>query len=182
MSEVVATAANCPLIARTGRSNSDLTRSRRRKVTLSWVFVVERVTRIELALSAWESDRTTPPGDLTCWFDCPLLTVIDPWSPGLMARQWPGDLECLAQVTPVAGLSVLWIQGETGSRTRTPNLQIHRHHRRCPDGFAVIRSLGILRISRPPWFAQSQVVRLVGSQRGSQGAGTPSIRASCWSG
>jgi hypothetical protein len=42
--------------------------------------------------SAWESDRNTPPEGRTCWFDCPLLTVTDPWSPNLMARQWPGDL------------------------------------------------------------------------------------------
>src|ERR1019366_6096702 len=60
---------------------------------LTWSFLVERVTRIELALSAWESDRTTPPGGLTWQFECPLLTVTDPWLPGLMVRQWPGDLE-----------------------------------------------------------------------------------------
>jgi hypothetical protein len=55
------------------------------------IFVVERVTRIELALSAWESDRIASPERLTWRFDCPLLTVIDPWSPVLMARQWPSD-------------------------------------------------------------------------------------------
>jgi hypothetical protein len=53
---------------------------------VTWHFVVERVTRIELALSAWEPDRITPLEGLTCWFDCPLLTVTDPWLPGLMAR------------------------------------------------------------------------------------------------
>jgi hypothetical protein len=54
--------------------------------------VVERVTRIELALSAWESDRTTPLAGLTWRYECPLVTLADPWLPGLMARQWPGDL------------------------------------------------------------------------------------------
>ena len=49
-------------------------------------FFVERVTRIELALSAWESDRITLSEGLTWWFDYPLLTVTDPWLPGLMAR------------------------------------------------------------------------------------------------
>src|SRR5215831_5885666 len=43
-------------------------------------------------LSAWESDRTTPPEGLTWRFNCPLVTVIDPQSLSLMARQWPGDL------------------------------------------------------------------------------------------
>jgi hypothetical protein len=55
-------------------------------------FVVERVTRIELALSAWESDRIASLEGLTWRFDCPCLPVTDPWFPGLMARQWPGDL------------------------------------------------------------------------------------------
>ena len=48
--------ANCTLIARTARSNSELTRSRRQKIVLTWAFTLERVTRIELALSAWEAD------------------------------------------------------------------------------------------------------------------------------
>jgi hypothetical protein len=47
---------NCTLIARTARSNNDLTRDGRRKVPLAWVFAVERVTGIEPALSAWEAD------------------------------------------------------------------------------------------------------------------------------
>jgi len=37
-------------------------------------------------LSAWEPDRNTPPEGLTWRFEYPLLTVADPWSPGLMAR------------------------------------------------------------------------------------------------
>ena len=50
---------------------------------------VERVTRIELAPSAWESDRSEPLTALTWGFDAPRVTVIDPATPGLMARQWP---------------------------------------------------------------------------------------------
>ena len=53
---------------------------------------LERVTGIEPALSAWESDRSGPLTALTCELDAPLVTVIDPVTPGLMARQWPGDL------------------------------------------------------------------------------------------
>ena len=42
-------------------------------------------------LSAWESDRNMPSEGLN-WRECSPMTVADPWSPGLMARQWPGDL------------------------------------------------------------------------------------------
>ena len=52
-------------------------------------FFLERVTRIELALSAWESDRSGPLTALTWASDAPLVTVMDPPAPGLMARQWP---------------------------------------------------------------------------------------------
>src|SRR5216683_3380500 len=38
---------------------------------------VERVTRIELALSAWESDRSTPLGPLTSQGRRPGVAVID---------------------------------------------------------------------------------------------------------
>jgi hypothetical protein len=50
---------------------------------------VERVTGIEPALSAWESDRPGLLTALTWTFDAPPLTVMDPVTPGLMARQWP---------------------------------------------------------------------------------------------
>jgi len=59
---------------------------------------LERVTRIELALSAWESDRIVLPGGLTWQYECPLFTVVDPSSLSLMARQWPGDLETRVQL------------------------------------------------------------------------------------
>jgi hypothetical protein len=34
-------------------------------IPLTWPYVVERVTRIELALSAWEAERLPLPGALT---------------------------------------------------------------------------------------------------------------------
>jgi hypothetical protein len=36
---------------------------------------VERVTRIELALSAWESERTPTVLPLICGFECPQVTA-----------------------------------------------------------------------------------------------------------
>jgi hypothetical protein len=50
---------------------------------------LERVTGIEPALSAWESDRSRPLTALSWAVDAPLVTVMDPAIPGLMARQWP---------------------------------------------------------------------------------------------
>jgi hypothetical protein len=50
---------------------------------------LERVTRIELALSAWESDRSGPLTVLTWGSDVPPVTIMDRVTPGLMARQWP---------------------------------------------------------------------------------------------
>ena len=50
---------------------------------------VERVTGIEPALSAWESDRSGLLTALTWASDAPLVTVMDSMAPGLMARQWP---------------------------------------------------------------------------------------------
>ena len=47
---------------------------------------VERVTGIEPALSAWESDRFGPLIALTWALDAPLVTVMHPATPGLMAR------------------------------------------------------------------------------------------------
>ena len=50
---------------------------------------LERLTGIEPALSAWESDRS---GSLTApsWAAvAPSVIVTDPAIPGLMARRWP---------------------------------------------------------------------------------------------
>jgi hypothetical protein len=47
---------------------------------------VERVTRIELALSAWESDQSEPLTALTWATDVPRVTVMGRSTPGLMAR------------------------------------------------------------------------------------------------
>jgi hypothetical protein len=46
------------------------------------------VTGIEPALSAWESDRSASLTALTWASDVPLVTVMNPATPGLMARQW----------------------------------------------------------------------------------------------
>jgi len=53
---------------------------------LAWDSVVERVTRIELALSAWESYRSGALTGLSWAVDPPLVTVTHPATPGLMAR------------------------------------------------------------------------------------------------
>jgi len=49
-------------------------------------FFVERVTRIELALSAWESERSRPSWALTCHFGCPVVTAARRLAPRVMAR------------------------------------------------------------------------------------------------
>jgi hypothetical protein len=54
-------------------------------MALTWGFV-ERVTGIEPALSAWESDRSGPLTALSWAPDAPLVTVMDPATPRLMAR------------------------------------------------------------------------------------------------
>jgi len=47
---------------------------------------VERVTGIEPALSAWESDRSEPLTALTWALDAPQVTVMHTATPRLMAR------------------------------------------------------------------------------------------------
>jgi len=47
------------------------------------------VTGSELALSAWETDRSGPVTPLTWTSDAPPVTVSDRVIPRLMARQWP---------------------------------------------------------------------------------------------
>ena len=47
---------------------------------------LERVTRIELALSAWEAERLRLFDVLTWQIRCSVVTVVDPSSPRLMAR------------------------------------------------------------------------------------------------
>jgi hypothetical protein len=48
--------ANGTLMARTGSYGVLESGAQIRPAFLTWVFAVERVTRIELALSAWEAD------------------------------------------------------------------------------------------------------------------------------
>jgi hypothetical protein len=62
----------------------------------TWAFAVERVTRIELALSAWEAERLLLLGALTSQVSwppssrsCPLVPVVN--GP-LMARRSCADL------------------------------------------------------------------------------------------
>ena len=82
-------------------------------IVLAWAFVVERVTRIELALSAWEAERLRLLGALTWQSCCSRVTVVDPSSPWLtgplMARRphaelrrvrWRSGLLCLPYSCP----------------------------------------------------------------------------------
>src|SRR5208282_5432895 len=62
------------------------------RMPLTWDSTLERVTRIELALSAWEAVPSGLLCGLTCGAGCPRVTVRDHSSPRLMARQWPGYL------------------------------------------------------------------------------------------
>jgi hypothetical protein len=54
--------------------------------TLAWRFLVERVTRIELALSAWELDRSGYVCCVTCMGVSPRVTAMDPYCLGVIAR------------------------------------------------------------------------------------------------
>ena len=69
--------ANGPLMAR--KINYCLKRSRPRFgiTVLTWAFVVERVTGIEPALSAWELDRSTPVRPLTSQLGTSGVAVVD---------------------------------------------------------------------------------------------------------
>jgi len=60
-------------------------RTRTHDCAVTWAYL-ERVTRIELALSAWESDRSAPLGPLTSQDRAPPVAVIDPSLPWLIAR------------------------------------------------------------------------------------------------
>jgi hypothetical protein len=68
--------ANGPLMARkiirVLRANSRQTQSNR----LTCINGVERVTRIELELSAWESERNRPSWRLTCQLVCPVMAAL----------------------------------------------------------------------------------------------------------
>jgi hypothetical protein len=46
----------------------------------------ERLTRIELALSTWESERSGLPRGRTCVSKCPRVTVGNRQAPGLMTK------------------------------------------------------------------------------------------------
>jgi hypothetical protein len=60
---------------------------------LLWQLLMSRMLRvkgIKPALSAWESDRSGPLTALTWASGASLVTAMDPETPGLMARHWPG--------------------------------------------------------------------------------------------
>jgi len=63
--------------------------ARDQREPLNWDFTLERVTGIEPALSAWETNRSVPLTTLTWDPNAPRVTLMDPMTPGLMARQWP---------------------------------------------------------------------------------------------
>jgi len=56
------------------------------RMPLTCGYILERVTRIELALSAWESVPFGLSQGVTCWEDTPQGTARYSWLPGLMAR------------------------------------------------------------------------------------------------
>jgi hypothetical protein len=99
---------------------------------------VERVTGIEPALSAWESYRSGHLTALTWATDAPLVTVMDPMPPRLMARQWPVTLPALER-----------------SRCARPCLGPHDPlHQRALPSQPPFRSIGVWgpggRFYRPP--------------------------------
>jgi hypothetical protein len=60
-----------PLMARTVHDDPRLVRSGLAEGSLTCGYAVERVTRIELALAAWELDRSCPLMSLTSQVDLP---------------------------------------------------------------------------------------------------------------
>src|SRR5262245_22455401 len=96
-------------MARGATKARERSRPRPEKHPLAWAFTWERVTGIEPALSAWESDRSGPLTALTWATDVPLVTVMHPAAPGLMARQWPADRLpwCRRSRCASGGMSVL---------------------------------------------------------------------------
>ena|ERR1035437_1825866 len=93
----------------------DQSRSKLRIMALTWGYGMERVTRIELALSAWEAERLPLLGGLTWQMRWPVVAVVDPSSPWLMARRScssPGALLLpVIWVATIPGLPTLTIRG-----------------------------------------------------------------------
>ena len=57
--------AQCTLVARKINNGLGMIKAQGRIIVLAWAFVVERVTGIEPALSAWEVERPWLPVPLT---------------------------------------------------------------------------------------------------------------------
>ena len=68
---------NGTLMARKTHYDSPAVRPGRKSVTLTWAFALERVTGIEPALSAWESDRSWPMKLLSSRVWRPAVAVVD---------------------------------------------------------------------------------------------------------
>ena len=86
--------------------------ARDQREPLTWDFTLERVTGIEPALSAWESDRSGPLTVLTWTSNAPLVTVTDPSIPGLMTG---GPV-----VLDAAGFSLTTLDGRLGLTLTCP--------------------------------------------------------------
>ncbi len=84
--------ANGPLMARPPAFMGNEEGPAAAVTTSTWAFAMERVTRIELALSTWESVVSAQLEALSCAFGYPRVTLIAQGSPTLMASQWRGDL------------------------------------------------------------------------------------------
>jgi hypothetical protein len=68
--------ANCTLIARTGLWVAVDRPAPPMLSGVSCAFSVERVTGIEPALSAWESERNRPSWRLSCQLVCPAVAAL----------------------------------------------------------------------------------------------------------
>ncbi len=73
------------LMARKISNGPGMIKAQGRIIVLAWA-LVERVTRIGLALSVWEAARSRLATALNCRLWRSGLTVADPSSPWLMAR------------------------------------------------------------------------------------------------
>ena len=78
--------ANGPLMARKINNYPRTIKAQAEEPSLTWAFSWERVTRIELALSAWEVERLRLSRTLTCKPRWSWVTVVDPSLLWLMAR------------------------------------------------------------------------------------------------
>jgi hypothetical protein len=132
------TRANGTLMARRRLRGPDGPGARDQREPLTWGFTLERVTGIEPALSAWESDRSGPLTALTWATDAPRVTVIDPMTPRLMARQWPATLPALVAQPTRQALRRAPRSAASACVAKSPTVR-SIGPRDLGDGFAVLR-------------------------------------------